>query len=141
MPANLKNSAVATGLEKISFHSNPKEGQCQRMFKLPHNYNISHAIKVMLKILQASTISEPRTSRYSNWILKGRGSEIKLPTSFGSLKKQENSRITSTSASLIALKPLTVWIMTTVENFLRDWNTSPPYLSPAKSVCRSRNRS
>ena len=34
MPANLENSAVATGLEKISFHSNPKEGQCQRMLKL-----------------------------------------------------------------------------------------------------------
>ena len=30
-------SAVATGLEKVSFHSNPKERQCQRMFKLPHN--------------------------------------------------------------------------------------------------------
>ena len=37
MPANLENSAVATGLEKISFHSNPKERQCQRMLKLPHN--------------------------------------------------------------------------------------------------------
>ena len=37
MPANLENSAVATGLEKVSFCSNPKEGQCQRMFKLPHN--------------------------------------------------------------------------------------------------------
>ena len=36
-PANLENPAVTTGLEKISFHSNPKEGQCQRMFKLPHN--------------------------------------------------------------------------------------------------------
>ena len=35
--ANLENSAVATGLEKVSFHSNPKEGQCQRMFKLPDN--------------------------------------------------------------------------------------------------------
>ena len=35
MPANLENSAAATGLEKISFHSNPKEGQCQRMFRLP----------------------------------------------------------------------------------------------------------
>ena len=33
-----KNSVVATGLEKVSFHSNPKERQCQRMFKLPHNY-------------------------------------------------------------------------------------------------------
>ena len=39
MPANLESSAVATGLEKVSFHSNPKERQCQRMFKLPHNCN------------------------------------------------------------------------------------------------------
>ena len=37
LPANLENSAVATGLEKISFHSNPKERQCQTMFKLLHN--------------------------------------------------------------------------------------------------------
>ena len=37
MPANLENSAVATGLEKVSFHSNPKERQWQRMLKLPHN--------------------------------------------------------------------------------------------------------
>ena len=53
MPANLENSAVATGLEKVSFHSNPKERQCQRMLKLPHNALISHASKVMPKILQA----------------------------------------------------------------------------------------
>ena len=37
MPTNLENSAVATGLEKVSFHSNPKERQCQRMLKLPYN--------------------------------------------------------------------------------------------------------
>ena len=37
MPANLENSAVATGLEKVRFHSNPKERQCQRMLKLLHN--------------------------------------------------------------------------------------------------------
>ena len=37
MTANLENSAVATGLEKVSFHSNPKGNQCQRMFKLPYN--------------------------------------------------------------------------------------------------------
>ena len=37
MPANLENSAVATGLEKVSFHSNPKERQYKRMLKLPHN--------------------------------------------------------------------------------------------------------
>ena len=37
MPTNLENSVVATGLGKGSFHSNPKKGQCQRMFKLLHN--------------------------------------------------------------------------------------------------------
>ena len=37
MSVNLGNSAVATGLEKVSFHSNPKERKCQRMLKLPHN--------------------------------------------------------------------------------------------------------
>ena len=36
VPANLGNSAVATGLEKVSFHASSKEGQCQRMYKLPH---------------------------------------------------------------------------------------------------------
>ena len=39
MPANLENSAVATGLEKVRFHSNLKERQCQRMLKLLHNCN------------------------------------------------------------------------------------------------------
>ena len=53
MPANWENSAVATGLEKVSFHSNPKERQCQRMFKLQHNCTHLQASKVMLKILQA----------------------------------------------------------------------------------------
>ena len=38
MSKNLENLAVATGLEKVSFHSNPKERQCQRMLKLPHSY-------------------------------------------------------------------------------------------------------
>ena len=53
MSANLENSAMATVLEKVSFHSNPKERQCQRMLKLPHTTAlISHAIKVMLKIFQ-----------------------------------------------------------------------------------------
>ena len=37
LPAKLENSAVATRLEKVSFHSNSKERPCQRMFKLPHN--------------------------------------------------------------------------------------------------------
>ena len=53
MPANMENSAVATGLEKVSFHSNPKERQCQRMSNYLIIALISHTTKVMFKILQA----------------------------------------------------------------------------------------
>ena len=51
IPANLENSAVTTGLGKVSFHSNPKEKQCQRMYSTIGL--ISHASRVMFKILQA----------------------------------------------------------------------------------------
>ena len=75
MPANLENSAVATGLEKVSFHSNPKERQCQRMVNYHTIVLISHTSKLMLKILQA------RLQQYMNCELpdiqagfrKGRG--------------------------------------------------------------------
>ena len=53
MPANLENSAVATGLEKVSFHSNPEERQCQKCSNYCTIALISHASKAMLKILQA----------------------------------------------------------------------------------------
>ena len=53
MPAHLENSAVATGLQKVSFHSNPKERQCKRMLKLPHNCTHLTRYYSMLKILQA----------------------------------------------------------------------------------------
>ena len=74
MPTNLENSAVATGLEKVSFHSNPKERQCQRML------NRTVASKVMLKILQA------RLQQYMNRDLpdvqagfrKGRGTRDQI---------------------------------------------------------------
>ena len=75
MPANLESSAVATRLEKASFHSNPKEGQHQRSSNYCTTALISQASKVMLKILQA------RLQQYVNWELpdvpagfrKGRG--------------------------------------------------------------------
>ena len=67
--------------------------------------------------------------------------EIKLPTSPGSPKKQENSRKTSISALLTMPKPLTVWITTNVENSSRDGNTRPLDLPPEKFVCRSGSNS
>ena len=53
MPANLENSAVATGLEKVNFHSSPKEGSAKECSNYCTIALISHTSKVMLKILQA----------------------------------------------------------------------------------------
>ena len=83
MPENLENSPVATGPEKASFHSNPKERQCQRMLKLHHIAFISPTSKVMLKIVQA------RLQQYVNreppdlhaGFREVEEAEIKLPTS------------------------------------------------------------
>ena len=90
MPANLENSAVATGLKKVSFHFNPKERQCQRMFKLPHNCtHLTLASKVMLKILQA------RHQQYTNCefpdvqagFRKGRGTRDQITNILWIIKK------------------------------------------------------
>ena len=80
MPANLENSAVATGLEKVSFHSNPKEGnakECSNYFTIAL---ISHVSKEVFKILRA------RLQQYINWELpdvqaglrKGRGTRDQI---------------------------------------------------------------
>ena len=117
MPANLENSAVATGLEKVSFHSNPKESQCQRMFKLSHNFTHINVCKAMLKILQT------RLQQYVTHELpdvqagfrKGRRTRDQIANIRWIVKKQESSRKASSSALLTMPKPLTVWITTNCE--------------------------
>ena len=85
MPVNLENSAVATGLEKVSFNSNPKERQCQRMLKLSHTIAlISHTSKVMLKVLHARLQQYVNFQMFKLVLEKAEEPEIKLPTSAGS---------------------------------------------------------
>ena len=132
MPANLENSAVATGLEKVSFRSNAKERQCQRMLKLP--LLISHASKAMLKILQA------RLQQYVNRELpdvpagfrKGRGTRDQIANIHWIIEKQESSRKTSISAFLTMPKPLTVWIT-------RNWKILKEMGIPDHLTCLLRN--
>ena len=112
MPANMENSAVATGLEKSVFIPIPKKGNVKECSNYHTVALISHASKVMLKILQA------RLQQYVNCELpdvqagfrKGRGTSDQIANIIGSLKKQESSRKTSTSALLTMPKPFTVWI-------------------------------
>ena len=77
---------------------------------------ISHASKVMLKILQA------RLQQHVNLLEKAEEPETKLPTSAGSSKKQESSRKTSISALLTMPKPLTVWISINCGKVWKRWD-------------------
>ena len=80
MPANLENSAVATGLENISFHSNLKEGQCQRMLNYSTIVLISHDSKIMFKILQArlQQFMNHKLSDVQAGFRKGRGTRDQI---------------------------------------------------------------
>ena len=95
---------------------------CQRMFKLLYNCTHFPCYQGYAQnpLSKASAKCEPKTSRCTIWVCTEEP-EIKLPTSTGSKKRQENSRKTYTSASLITLKPLTVWITTNGGKFLKRW--------------------
>ena len=80
MPANLENSAAATGLEKVSFHSNPKERQCKECSNYHTIALISHASQVMLKILQAKLQQyvNPELPDVQAGFRKGRGTRDQI---------------------------------------------------------------
>ena len=139
MPTNLENSAVATGLEKVSFHSSPKKGNAKECSNYHTVVLISQPSKVNLKILQAKL--QQNFWMYKLDLVKAEEPEIKLPTSTGSLEKQGNSRKTSISPSLTTLKSLTVWITTKCGKFFKRSEYRPPYLSLEKPACRSRSNS
>ena len=117
----------------------PKNAQTTTQIAL-----ISHASKVMLKILQ------PRLQQYVNRELpdaqgafrKGRGTRDQIPNICCIMEKaREFQKKTSISALLTMPKPLTCGSQQTVENSSRDWKTRPPDLPPEKSVCRLRSNS
>ena len=101
----------------------PKKGNTKECSNYCTIALISHASKVMLKILQARLQQDVNCEPpyVQAGFRKGRGPEIKLPTSSGSLKKQESSRKTSTSVLLTTSKTLTVWITTNCGKFLKRW--------------------
>ena len=105
----LKSSAVATQLEKVSFHSSPKEGQCKRIFKLLKIVFISRANNITLKIFQIgfNSMWTENFQVYKLDLEKAKEPEIKLPAFVG-FRESKGIPETSTSVSLSMLKPLTV---------------------------------
>ena len=122
MPANLENSVVATGLEKVSFHSNPK-GNAKECSNYCTIALISHASKLMLKILQA------RLQQYVNHELpdvqagfrKGRGTRDQIANIRWIIVKAREFQKTSISVLLTMPKPLTVWITINCRKFWKRW--------------------
>ena len=116
------SSGHRTGKGQFPFQSQRKGNakECSNYHKIAL---ISHATKIMLKILQA------RLQQFMNYELpdvqaglkKAEKPEIKMPTSAGSSTKQERSRKISISALLTMPKPLTVWIITNCGKFFKRW--------------------
>ena len=101
----------------------PKKGNAKEGSNYPTIALISHASKVMLKILQAR-LQEYITMNFQmfNLVLeKAEEPKIKLPTSSGSSTKQKTSRKTFTSALLTRPKTLTVWITINCGKFFKRW--------------------
>jgi len=114
MPANLENSAVATGLEKASFHPIPKKGNAKECSNDHTVVLISHASTVMLKILQA------RLQQYVSQELpdiqagfrKGRGTRDQIANIRGITQKAREFQKNIYFCSMDYAKAMTMWITT-----------------------------
>ena len=143
MRANLENSAEATGLEKVGFHSNPKERQCQRMLSYHTIEFISHASKEMLKILQA------RLQQYVNHELpvvqvgfrKGRRNRDQIANIHWIIEKEREFQKNIYFCFIDYAKAFDCVDHNKLWRILRDGNTRPPDLPLEKRVCRSGSNS
>ena len=119
----MENSPVAIGLENSDFIPTPKNGSAKEYSNYRTIVLISHASKVMLKILQA------RLWQYMNQELpdvqagfqKSRGTKDQIANICWIKESKRISEKMSISASLTIRKPLTVWIATNSGKFLKRW--------------------
>ena len=138
MPANLENSAVATELENVNFHSNPKECSNYHTIAL-----ISHASKVMLKILQDRlqqyVIRE--LSDVQAGFRKGRGTGDQIANICWIVEKAREFQKNIYFCFIDCDKAFDCVVHKKLENSERDGNTRPPNLPLEKPVCRSGSNS
>ena len=143
MPANLENSAVATGLEKVSFHSNPKKGNAKECSNYHTIALISHASKVMLKILQA------RLQQYMNHELpdvqagfrKGRGPRDQIANILWIMEKAREFQRNIYFCFTDYAKAFDCVDHNKLENSSGDGNTRAPDMPLEKPICRSGSNS
>ena len=142
MSENMKNSAEATKLEKISFHSNPKEDNAKECSNYHTILLISHAIKqgyAQIPSSQASAVRELRTSRGTSQVQKRQRNQRSNCQHL--LAHREKKGIPEKNLLLLH------WLCKACDcdnklwKVLRVGNIRPPYLPAEKSVCRSRSNS
>ena len=138
-PANLENSAVATGLEKFSFYSDFKNGSAKECSNYHTIVLIPHASKVMLKILQA------RLQQYVNQELtdiqtgfwKGRWTRDQIANIYQIIEKVREFQ-KNIYCFIDYVKVFDCVDHSKLWKILRNGVTRPPYLPPKKPICRSR---
>ena len=143
MTVNLENSAVATGLEKSVFIPIPKKGNAKECSNYRTIALISHASKVMLKILQA------RLQQFMNQELpdvqdgfrKGKGTRNQIANIRWIIKKARELQKNIYFCFIDNAKAFDYVDHNKLENSSRDGTTRPPFLPPEKSVCSLRSNS
>ena len=143
MPTNLENSAVATGLEEVSFHSNPRKGNAKECSNYSTIALISQASKVMLKFLQA------RLQQCMNCELpdiqagfrKGRGTRDQISNIHWIIEKAIEFQTNIYFCFIDYAKAFDCVDHNKLEKSSKDGNTRTPDLPPEKSVCGSRSNS
>ena len=143
LPANLENSAVATGLEKSVFIPIPKKGNAKECSNYLTIALISHTNKVMLKILQA------RLQQFMNYefpdvqagFRKGRGTRDHIANICWITERKREFQKNIYFCFIDYAKVFDCVDHNKLGNSKRDGNTRPPYLPPEKSVFRSRSTS
>ena len=137
MPANLENSAVATGLEKVSCHSNPK-GNAKECSNYHTIALISHASKVMLKIFQArlQEYVNHELFRCSSWIQKRQRSQRSNCQHLLDHREPRELHRNIYFCFNDCAKVFDCMYHSKPENSQGDENTKTPYLHPEKPVCK-----
>ena len=142
-----KFGKLSSGKGQLSFQSQKraiaKKGQCQRMFNslLCTIALISHASKVMPKIIQARLQQYVNFQTFKLDLEKAEEPEIKLPTSAGWSKSKTIPEKRLFLLYWLCQSLWLCWSQQAVENSERDGNSRAPDLPPEKSVCRSRSNS
>ena len=144
LPANIGKLSSGHRTGKGQFHSNPKERQCQRMFKVLYNCTHFTCQQNMFKILQA------RLRQYMNWELpdvqagfrKSRGARDQIVNIHWIIEKAREfqKKKSSIPTSLTILKPLTVWITTNWGKFVKRWEYQTTLLASWETCMQDKKK-